>query len=259
MFTLTKDNYYDPKRPHVSVSQIKDYLRSPSFYYRRHVLKDPKVQIVPTDAMKRGTVVDDMLTRGQTSIQPRVLKRDNPELYEEQQHLPDSVLIGQSYWDEAHEIINNLLVDPLWMDWADTSTFQVLLQGNINGVKVCGLADRIDGREQYFEIIDLKVTNASKISSPEKWMWNCIEMKYAHQFAMYQHLLSEENGNKKSHITCRHVCAAFVEPGFVEVKSFLIPQAMIDAAYLEIVSALDGIKNKKFDKKVHQIESLPYF
>jgi hypothetical protein len=255
MFTLTKDNYYDPARPHVSVSQIKDYLRDPAFYYRRHVLKDPAVQIVPTDAMKRGTVVDDLLTRGQTSIQPRVLKRDDPELYEEQQHLPDSVLIGQSYWDEAVEINNTLLHDPLWMAGQSESEYQVLLQGNINGVKVCGLADRICG----MEIIDLKVTNANKISSPEKWMWNCIEMKYAHQFAMYQHLFSEKVGINKTDMRCRHVCAAYIEPGFVEVKSFIVPQPMIDAAYLEIVSALDGIKNKKFDKKVHQIETLPYF
>lgn len=269
-FVLTADNYFSKDRPHISVSQIKDYLRCPAFYKRRHIDKDPLVQIEPTDSMKRGSLVDDLLTRGETKMQAKVLKKDDAELFEKQKEMDERLLIGARYWDEAQEVAAAVKAHPLWLPRFATakSEYQVLLSDvtyNENAsVPVCGLADRIDtiDKESHAdyvaEIIDLKVVSPVKLSTPTKWMWNVREMKYAHQFALYQKLKSIELGCEPSLISCRHVVAAFVEPGFVEVRSYIIPQGMLDEALAEIEYALKGIAAGNFEKKVHGIEELPY-
>ncbi len=264
-FVLTEENYFSPERPHVSVSQIKDYLRCPAFYKRRHVDRDPAVQVVPTDAMKRGSLVDDLLTRGKTAMRPRVLKKDDPDEYAAQQSIPDRLLIGQRYWDEAMEIAAAVKASPLWKSTFDSAEtrYQVLLSSTAPEIAlpVCGLADRIDVSKEsecMAEIIDLKVVSPAKIGSPAKWMWNVREMRYAHQFALYQVLLSGEHGIDPNKVSCRHVVAAFVEPGFVEVRSYVVPQEMLDEAMEEIVIALKGIAAGDFRKKEHAVEKLPY-
>jgi len=254
-FRLTKENYYDPKKPHLSVSKIKDYFRDPAFYKRRHVDRDPAVQFHVTGPVKRGALVDDILTRGATEIQKKVLKKDDPVLYEAQSSMDDRLLIESRYHDEAMEIVAHLAKHPAWQDNIDKAEMQVVLEGMLEGMPVCGLADRIEidrdvnGNIATVRLIDLKVTSPIKQDSARKWLWNVMEMGYDMQFYLYQRLLAEQLKIPKERIICANVVASYVEAGLIKVGIYIVPQALVDAAEEKTRWAIRQIRDKKFSPK----------
>lgn len=261
-FVLTKETYFDPKRPHVSVSQIKDFIKDPAFYKRRYIDRDPEVQFEQTDPVKRGKIVDDVLTGGRTDIYPKVLKKDDPETYAIQENMSEKNLVGKATFEQAMAVIDALREHPVWADETYPRTYQEVLEGEIAGMKVCGMADRIDSLpDKKFRLIDLKVVSAVKLDSPRKWMWNVRDFFYDGQFAMYRQLKAVKEGVPKTNVECYHVVAAFVEPGIVKVRAYRIPNSMIDDAEKVLAKALAGIKSGKFDPVLttwDDVEVLPY-
>lgn len=258
-FRLTKENYYDPAKPHLSVSRIKDYFKDPAFYKRRYIDRDPEVQFHVTGPVKRGSIVDDFLTRGSTEIQKKVLKKDDPSLYEAQQSIDDRFLVEGRYWDEAMQIIAHLNKHPAWQENIDKAEMQYVLEGEIDGMPVCGLADRIDKMpDGTIRLIDLKVTSPIKQDSPRRWMYNVIEMGYDMQFGLYQKLLAEQLKIPKEKIVCGHVVASFVEPGLIKTSIYLIPQPMLNAALPKVEWAVREIKAKKFEPKLMRWSDAEY-
>lgn len=247
-FTLTQDNYYSPKRPHISVSMIKDYMLDPQYYYRKWVKRDPFLQLKVTDPMKRGSIVDALLTTGNCRYQKKVLKKDDPKMYEMQKEMDDKYLVSQVYWDQAVQVASELLKHPVWGENLDTAAFQTVLETTIEKVAICGLADRIDVLpDGKMRLIDLKVVNPIKLDNARKWAWNCYDMKYTHQLALYQYMMCEMFKKKKEDIQCAHVIGAYINTGLTKVAAYVFKQDILDYALEELMSAVKGIKAKNFD------------
>lgn len=248
-FKLTAKNYFSPDRPHVSTSMIKDYFRSPAYYKRKYIDKDPALKFKVTDPMKRGSVVDEILTGGSVGkYTKKVYKKDDPKEYARQQKLDDRFVVGATYWDQAMQIAEDLEKHPVWGK-PKKATYQVVLNGEIEGLQVCGLADRVDiPKKGKIKLIDLKVVNPIKLDSPRKWLWNCKEMKYTHQLAMYQHLLAEMTKVSIDDIECCHVVAAYEDVGLTKVRAYKFSQDLLDEAFNELTQACKDIKELKFDQ-----------
>ena len=245
-FVLTETNYFSPDRPHISNSMVSDYVRSPEFYKKKYIDK-----IIPkkvSEPMKRGSLVDRILTQG-TNLPYRckVLKRDDPDEFLEQKEVSDDLLLSTAYWNQAQQISTDVLRSQIWNENLEEAEFQVLLKGEIDELPVCGMADRIDrlGGQRY-RLIDLKVVQAQKVSSPSKWLHTCLDFGYLRKLALYQHLFALDMKIPSEYVECGHIAAAYVEEGLTDVKAFTISQFALDAAFDEILAALSGIKMERF-------------
>jgi len=253
---LTLENYYSPMRPHISNSQISDYLKDPQFFYRRHVLMELPFKV--TDPMKRGLVVDAILTQhpdenGQVMIpyQMKVLKRDDAEKFELQKEMADRHLVPERIWHEALELAEYIKEQPFWKTGLSKAKFQMVLEGTMEGLPVCGLPDRVDYKKGEWWITDLKCVSAMKISSPAKWLYNAIDMGYLRQAAMYQYLFAKKKKLKiadmKKRVRFFNAAATHIEPGLNKVELYEIPQRLMDEALTEVRDVLRKIKRNQFD------------
>lgn len=253
-FKLTAATYFSKSRPHLSNSQLSDYLKSPSLFKARHL--EGRYQIEPTDSMKRGLVADHLLTEPGVTCPYvlKVLKKDNPELYAAQQEMDQRYLVPQSYWDAALEVVDAVKKQPFWQEGLEQALFQQILEGKIENTLVCGKPDRIDplppnpkNNLPCYRIVDLKVVSPMKISSDAKWLYNALEMGYVRQAAMYRRLWAEKMGVPHENITFCHIAAAYVEPGFVQINLYVIPSTFMDEADVQIEDAVYKIEQKMFD------------
>ncbi len=249
-FKLTRENYFSPDRPHLSLSRIKDYQKDPYYYKRKHIDKDPTLAFVPTPSSILGSIVDDTLTGEGADIlyEKKVKKKEDPDTYERQKDVDPEYLVSEGVWSKAQQIIEHLKTQPIWTDGAKNTEFQVVLEGRIAGTKVCGLADKIiDAGDGKWFLDDLKVTNTMKLSSPEKWLMNCFDMGYVKQLALYQRLFAKKKKVKDlKKITCRHIVAAWQCEGLTKVEGFIFPQDMLDKEYAEVVKLIKEIKKGEF-------------
>ncbi len=232
-FRLTRKNYFSPKRPHLSNSQISDYILSPSYFHRKHVLHDLEDE-KPTPSMIRGMAVDAIVTGGK---------------------LPER--LSEKMADEAADIANAVMGTPFFDDHRRSATFQPVLSGELEGLPVCGMPDMIVGDTQ---IIDLKVVSSLKVTSPSKWMMNSLDMGYVRQMAMYAYLLAGIDGMRD--VDCFHLVAAPIRPGLVKVKAYRLPTEALTDALVEIRLALMQIKKNNYaDPPLDDraIEDLPYY
>lgn len=249
-FRLTRRNYYSPKRPHISSTQLRCYLKSPSLYHKRYVEKLPEAQFVGGDAVKRGSIVDAMLTGGKNLYSVRVLKRDDPELYAEQQKHPE-LLVSQTLVTQAQAMASEALRHPAWSEGMKKAKFQVLLEGEIEGVKVCGLADRVDFLDDgSVRLIDLKSTSPSAIRSARTWFWHSWDFRLDVQMAEYRELLAMKLGIEETKIRCYHFVVAYVEPGLVKVKAYEFPEDLLARGSADVHDALKGIAAGKFNENL---------
>ncbi len=245
--TITKKlelkDYYSPNRPHISRTQIMDYMKSPGFYRRKHIEKTIPFEI--TTPIQRGLLVDHVLTQG-GKMAPFEVK--NKEDKTQKDRLDPRFIVSESCYEEAKTIINEIKKHPFWKKGLKSASFQHVLEGKIDDVLVCGLPDRIDALgDGKYRMIDLKVTNPIKIDNVNKWFWNARESGYIHQAALYQYLFAEEQGIPRTNVTFYHAVAAYVDVGYAKVRLYQIPQSQIDVAFGEIRKTLWAIKDKKFD------------
>lgn len=248
-FHLTLDNYFSPLRPHVSRTMITDYLKSPEYFKKKYIDRTIKQKF--TAPMQKGSMVDAILTRNTNPYEYAVLKKEDPETFERQKTLDPAFLVTKALYYEAMAVVEEVKRQPYWQHNIENALFQTVLEGTLEGVLTCGLPDRIDplGNMKY-RMVDLKVVNPIKLSSPRKWLANAQEAGYIHQAALYQYLFAKEQGIPITNIQFAHVVAASVSPSYATSKLFIIPQELIDEAMLEVRSALQGIKAKNFEPKL---------
>lgn len=249
---LTLANYFSREREHVSRSMLTDYLKSPEFYKKKYIDRIIKEKF--TAPMQRGSMVDYILTQqvGENAhIMPyvrKVLKKDDPEQYEIQKEIDPRYLVTPDLFDQAITVAEEIYRQPFWQQNLKTAKFQQVLEGYINDTLVCGLPDRIDPLVQTrYRMVDVKVVNPIKISSPQKWYWNAWESGYVHQAALYQNLFAAEQGIPAAHIEFCHAVGAPVSSNHAISEIYKLPQRDIDKAMGEIVEALEGIKAGRFE------------
>lgn len=258
-FRLTRTTYYDADRPHLSNSQISDYLYSKEYFYKKHILKDPEYEFETTDAMKCGSIVDDLLTNnGRTKYQPKVkrtvLKRDDPDQYEleteliEAQELMDpEYLVSPAVYLEAVEIADALKATELWQS-AKNKRFQILLHDKIHGLPYCGLADMSAEYKGKTLIIDIKRTNTGDMKDERRWLKKAEAFGYDRQLAGYVWMHSRKYKKPIADYRAMNLCVAYnKQKKTVEIKLFEYSHDQLKEA-LEVTSdAVARIKAKDFE------------
>ena len=247
---LTLANYFSKEREHISRSQLTDYMKSPEFYKKKHI--DKEITEKFTAPMQRGSMVDYMLTQAKENEKipyvRKVLKKDDPEQYEIQKGIDPRYLVTPDLFDQALCVTFEIYRQPFWQENLKNARFQQVLEGYINDTLVCGLPDRIDplGGTKY-RMIDVKVVNPIKISSPQKWYWNAWESGYVHQAALYQSLFAAEQGIPPENIEFCHAVGAPMSSNHAISEIYKLPQRDIDKAMVDIVEAIEGIKAGRFE------------
>ena len=98
--------------------------------------------------------------------------------------LGDKTPVSKKDWDLAHEIVEIIEKDPIWIQ-KKNGLYQVPLFGEISGVKIKGLLDQLHIEEKV--IRDLKVTDA-KLS---EWQYIAKRLMYPFQASFYKELVRQ--------------------------------------------------------------------
>ena len=219
-FKLTKATYYDPKRPHISNSQVSDYLVSPSYFHKRHITKDiPNPE--PTPSMKVGSLVDSFIDGSPTKFEIKKLAKDDPEAYKRQKDIPPEYLISESDYLKAFELAVALKASPLFPNPIHCE-YQVPLASEKFKVPICGLLDILyqDPETKQWTIYDVKTTAPGHVRDQHTWLRTCDDFGYLRQLAHYGRLLSDVKCIPFEQITFRHLVVSMVEDHFPKVFGF---------------------------------------
>lgn len=295
-FKLTAENYYSAERPHVSNSMISDYLLSPGYYYEKHVLKSLSRES-STPSMKLGAFVDSLLTgdleddtkyqlkreKTMNKYKRSCTKRDDPDTYAKetvlmQEHdalyaeeqaairaqeetLGKEFILTKSMYDMGTAMSMTMASTKVWQENLETADFQVPLEGNIVGVQVCGLSDRIDqlpgGR---IRIRDLKTAKYSKMKSARAWHYTCLDMGYYRQAAMYSELAVQMGFvDSVEKVEFQFDVVAHVKGKVCKVAFYSVDWDLRKNAMDAIELALSNIRQGKFEDKEPEVVHLSSF
>jgi hypothetical protein len=201
--------------------------------------------------MKVGLIVDGILTNdGKHEFQTKVLKREDPDLYEEQKQMDPKYLVTDTTMDKALQVAEYVAKQPFWKNGNEDAYYQIPLEGKVEGLLMCGLPDRIDPLgDQRYRLIDLKVVSAMKNSNKNKWFWNAEEMGYLRQLALYQYLWAQQQGVPVENVECAHATASYIQPGITRVALYIVPQAVLNAAFEQVQRIARLIKDKVFTEE----------
>jgi hypothetical protein len=236
---LTDKNYFTDANNHLSASKIKDYLKSPYYFYRKHILKTiPRHQ---TPSMVIGSGVDCWLTRSKASfskkfkaVERRNLKeppKDYTEITFDQletiTNISQSVLVTSAYKK----------IKKLKFKSQEILTFDGEFGKHFDGL--CGIPDWYhispDGTEAV--IVDLKTT-----SNLDKFSWQVKDFDYYLQLAFYGMLL--EGKYEKIESIDYYILAAETDEPY-RVKLFSLDDKKIKFEYDHLRTILNEISNKE--------------
>lgn len=273
-FKLTLATYFDPNRPHMSVSQINDYIKSPEFFYKKHIAKSiPRKP--PTSPMKVGSYVDACLTnpkvakKYQVKFERTCYAKDDRETYDletqiidAQKALGDEYVLTDTEWMKGTQLVEFIKSQPFWQMGLKEAIMQKPMEMTLKhpqpGIEflLCGLPDRMDwetgaeGSQATLHIQDLKMSSFIKTSTHAKWFYNAREMGYIRQFAMYRLLASATFNIPYGQMKFSHAVGIWHEDGLVDAKLYTFPRYEIDKAEREIFQALEQIEFKQFGRKL---------
>lgn len=240
-FVLNNDTYFSPERPHLSNSQISDYLKSPEYYYRRHVEKS--LSGPSSVSLRFGSIVDAILSGEKHPYEVRVLKRDDPERFEIQKTMDDDCFVSETVLKDAEAMAHYIKKQNFWHEYSDGVQRQVILEGKIGQTKVCGKLDILDvsadGKTAYVD--DLKTAQAFKARSKDAWIRTCFDYGYLRQLAFYRELV-KQNYKTVEKIVCRHIVGSKIEDGLYKVQLFTFSDHLLDTAMNEVVEAVREIQ-----------------
>lgn len=258
-FQLTRKNYYAKDRPHLSNSQLSDYLFSPDFYKKKYIEKREEFEFEVTDPMKRGLLTDDLLTNNgkgnyQRKVKRTCLKRDNPELYDQetrlmeaQEQADDRYIVSPRIWDEAHTIADEVRKQPFWKKSKKQRAFQVLLETKYSDLPFCGLADWIETFTDKVLMVDLKITNQGDVKNPRIWLRKAKEFGYIRQLALYIDMHSKSSGRKLEDYKAINFCVWMTNKGYVKMAMFEYTSEQLEEGFADAMTAIRGIKRGDFE------------
>jgi len=242
---LTPKTYFSKKNTALSNSKINDFLKSKNYFYRKHILHTVTRKNTPN--MKIGSTVDAIVSGTTPEYTCKVLKRDNPELFEEQKGMDPDFFITESQMEEALAHAQNIMKTPAYKWYKkNKAKFQVVLQGEYttesgNVLPLCGMADVIvSSIKGTVYIDDFKVVSYMKLTTPDKWKFNCYDFGYFRQLAFYAYLYKQSTKDQRN-IVCRHMVSTKVDEDLYKVYLFTIGDDILEQAFEEIEQSLEKI------------------
>lgn len=240
---LTHDNYYTAENVCISNSKISDFLLSKEYFYRRHITHE--LTSDDTVPIKIGKMVDAIVCGNPVPYEVKVLKRDNPELFERQKEMPDTAFVTESQWNEAQGRAQAITKEPFYQWYLENKAeFQVIMQGalivgddNPKDIPICGQADVITVVGDTVYIDDFKSVSPMKIKTPQHWYWTCEDMGYFRQMGNYAWMTAMKHPGKK--VVCRHVCVTKLRDEVWRVYLFNIPHERVAQGFKEFEKGLE--------------------
>jgi len=250
---LNKKNYHTLKNKYLSNSKIKDFMKDPDYFYKKHVTGE--IVFEPTPSMKIGSAVDLWLTGSPAQFrkkyQEKVLKKDNPDLFDVQKLLDPQCLLSPAEFAKVTGIVKRVKKLSIYKNIKKNFKSQKILKveqemGMFPGI--CGIPDWYIVADSDCIIVDLKTTQNV---AENKFKWSCLDYGYYIQQAVYQMLLKElhpEIKKFKSYI----LAVESLEPYLVNL--FELEQEQIDFTKVEVTRVLyDIAKFKAKDFKPRNI------
>lgn len=242
---LTASNYYTPENTCISNSKVSDFLLSREYYFKRHISRE--LDFKATVPIKIGRIVDAVFSQEKIPYMVKVLKRDDPALFEMQKDMPDDMFVTEAQMEEGLMRGQAITREPFYQEYLKNGAkFQPILQGTFCDIPVCGMADVISEDENCFYIDDCKSVSPMKLKSAAHWYWNCIEMGYDRQMGAYAWMAGEMGLNNGKPIICRHVVVTKERDGVYKVRLFVLPETMWSSGrnkFLEGATELAAEKN----------------
>jgi len=244
---LTKKNYHTLDNKYLSSSKIKDFLKDPNYFYKRHVTGE--IIFEPTPSMRIGSAVDLWLTGSKAQFDKtyckKVMKKDNPDLYKYQQEC-GAELLSPSDYEKVEGMCERVRKLSVYKDIKKNFKSQKILKID----KKLGLFDGIAGIPDWYYIfeengiehcviVDLKT--AQNVHE-NKFKYVCMDYGYYLQQAVYQMLLSYLYPNIKdfqSFILAVENTAPYI------TNLFELDQQEIEFQKLEVTRVLDLIASYK--------------
>ena len=246
MVKLTHKNYYSPSNTALSNSKVGDYLRSPSYFFKRHILHS--LDFEKTASVKVGQIVDAILSKGSIPFQVQVRKMDNAELFESQKSMDPDNLCTQDQMEEGIARAGAVMSEPIYSEYGKKTEFQKILQwklpvkGKKRPIDICGMIDAltIDGTTAYID--DFKSVSEMKVSSPQRWLDNCLKMGYHRQMGAYGFMLKKMKP-KLTSIICRHIVVTKHADSLYKVYPFILGKELLQFGLKQFLSTIEKIVN----------------
>lgn len=235
---------------------IKDYLRSPAHYYRKWIKREIDLPLTPS--LKVGTVVDAILSNEPIPFHVKVLAKDNKAVYDIQKSFPEDKLISASDMEKAKAMAARVKEMKFWQYPRGTRLMQLILEGEIRGLQVCGKPDILEIEETATSvtvgILDIKTATPGNCKSVFGWRYTCEEFGYVHQLFMYFELVNQNITALVPNLNGRqlifqfgHIVISYERDEYVKVQLFRIEAEAILAKGQEIYRACEGIRDQKFE------------
>ena len=252
---LTKKNYYTTENKYLSNSKIKDFLKDPEYFYKRHVTGE--IEFEQTPSMRIGSAVDLYLTGSPAQFskayQKKVLKKDEPELFELQKTADPNSLLSESEWDKVHDIVNRVKKLSVYKDIKKNFKAQKIFKTDIDlGLfdGICGIPDWYSIVEDKAIIVDLKTATSV---AEGKFKWAAIDYGYYIQQAIYQMLVKDFAPHVKQYES--YILAVENSGPHYQVNLFKMDQEQINFTKMEVTGIIDMISTfKKKDFKPVDID-----
>ncbi len=237
---------------------LKDYLKSPKYYYEKHVAHS--IVPTPTPSLKIGSVVDAILSGESIPYHVAVLKSEDPDLYKMQKGEPKDRFMSKSDMQKAKKMAQSVQEMKFWKEPQGTRILQSVLEGVMCGVLVCGKPDVLEfwvaDDELHIAVLDIKTAAMGNTRNTFTWHHTCKEWGYYHQLAMYRQLVFKNVSEgkvipgsilyKKIVWHFGHIVIASDRDGYVRVQLFRIAESQLTEPLAELEKALQGIRSGVF-------------
>lgn len=239
---LTFKNYYTDKNTYLSNSKLKDFIKDKEYFYKKHIEHSIEKQVTPS--MQIGSAVDCYLTKSEKDFHKKytcaVLKKDDPELFEENKNTTKTVLPKAMYEKVMNMVANATRVTAF--NRISKMKKQVILQMDmpINMFSgICGVPDCIEINGNRAVCLDVKT---SRDVEPRKYYRICLDNFYFMQLAVYG-LLIKYNYPDVEHIDYYHFVIG--NNGLYPVKLYKINDVDVEDAKQFMLSKIDELVNEK--------------
>lgn len=240
---LTEENYFTPENNFLTSSKVKDYIKSPEYFFEKHILGI--VEQKRSDALLEGKMLDTLLTKGQDVFEFlfRVVERrslKNPPT--------DHTEVTQTMYNACLQRAAKLRATTAFRDLTTHKT-QVILQKELPNlgkrfVGIAGMLDflHLDVVNNLAIITDLKT---SVTVDPTKYYWHSINYGYDIQMAWYGWLIHEVHGIDYHNIQYRHLVIEKDPDGIGKVGTFTFNNDFIDLKREMLQSLVVEIGNRE--------------
>lgn len=239
---LTNEQYFTPENNYLSNSKISDYLKSPEYFYKRHITKE--LGRKESDAFLIGKACDIWLTEGKEKFLSKYVCVDRRNLKN-----PPTVIVelNNSQYNLIIGMCESVEKTPAYQEVKNHKSQQIFFEDFKIGEYfsgLCGIPDWYDIQGDICYITDLKTTMSV---DEKKYHWSCLEHGYYRQQAMYQRLIKHKHPEIKKFVS-RHLS---VEKSYDEyydgyrVMTFELSQDSINLETEVIDTLIEEIANRK--------------